>query len=319
VKILILRFSSIGDIVLTTPVIRGCKQQLKAEMHVFTKTTFRPVLEHNPYVDKLITFDKEVTEVIDELKKENYDYVIDLHNNLRSYRVKMALGKKNSTFKKLNVQKWLAVNFKRKYILPDTHIVQRYLKTVEVLGVTDDNKGLDYFISAEEKVDVVSISPELGKGFMVLVAGGSYYTKKIPVNKLVEFCGVSKLPVLLMGGPTDYEVARQAADQVKNAFNVCGRYSINQSASIIQQATFVVTSDTGLMHIAAAFNKIIYSVWGNTIPEFGMYPYKPHPHSKILEVKGLPCRPCSKLGYPACPKGHFKCMNDIDVKQINSF
>lgn len=315
-KILIIRFSSIGDIVLTTPVIRCCRQQLNAEVHVVTKAAFRDVLQHNPYVTKLITFQKEVTEAIPDLKKENYDAVIDLHNNLRSYRVKMALGKKSFTFKKLNVQKWLAVNFKRKYILPDIHIVQRYLEAAKPLGVKDDGKGLDYFISESDHVDLSALAPGLGKGFTALVIGGSYFTKKIPLNKLIGFCKASALPVVLMGGKEDEETANKVLKEVTNAVSACGHFSINQSAGIISQASVVVTSDTGLMHIASAFGKKIISVWGNTIPEFGMYPYKPGEGSRILEVKGLPCRPCSKLGYPACPKGHFKCMNDIEVPAI---
>jgi len=100
--------------------------------------------------------------------------------------------------------------------------------------------------------------------------------------------------------------------------NACGRFSINQSASVIQQAAWVVTSDTGMMHIASAFNKKIISVWGNTVPEFGMGPYLPAPESSILEVKGLECRPCSKLGYRQCPLGHFKCMNDIDTSALET-
>jgi ADP-heptose:LPS heptosyltransferase len=98
--------------------------------------------------------------------------------------------------------------------------------------------------------------------------------------------------------------------------NTCGQYTINQSASIIEQAEWVVSSDTGLMHIAAAFNKKIISIWGNTIPEFGMAPYLPNLENKILEVKNLGCRPCSKLGFKKCPKGHFKCMNNIDVSEL---
>jgi ADP-heptose:LPS heptosyltransferase len=317
VKILIIRFSSIGDIVLTTPVIRCCKQQIaKAEIHFITKSIFKPVLQHNPYVDKLITFDKDVTEVYDILKKENYDVVIDLHNNLRSRRLKMSLGKKSFSFKKLNVQKFLAVAFKSKGSLPDVHIVQRYLETVESLGVKDDDKGLDYFLSPDEKVNISNISPALTSGFVALVVGGSYYTKQIPANKLIEICNASKLPIVLMGGKEDNEIAELVISKTKNTFNACGKFSINQSASIIEQSQYVVTSDTGLMHIASAFKKIIFSLWGNTIPEFGMYPYLPDPKSKILEVNDLKCRPCSKLGYSKCPKGHFKCMNEIDVKEI---
>jgi ADP-heptose:LPS heptosyltransferase len=315
-KILIIRFSSIGDIVLTTPVIRCCKQQLKdAEIHFVTKASFKTVLEHNPYIDKLFTFQKDLNEVIPELKKENYDLVVDLHNNLRSTRLKLALGRKNASFKKLNLKKWLAVNLKSKNALPDVHIVQRYLETVSTIGVKDDGKGLDYFIGEKDKVEVSSIDPSLKNGFVALVVGGSYYTKKIPNAKHIEICASSKLPVVLMGGKEDAADGDKVCAQSKNVFNACGKFSLSQSASILQQSSYVITSDTGLMHIAAAFGKKIYSLWGNTIPKFGMYPYKPGEGSKILEVD-LKCRPCSKLGYHKCPKGHFKCMMEINTSEI---
>ncbi len=316
-KILIIRFSSIGDIVLTTPVIRCCKEQLnRAEIHFVTKSAFKPVLQNNPHISKLITFEKDITEVIDILKKENYDHLIDLHNNLRSQRLKLALNKKSSTFKKLNVKKWLAVTLKNKTVLPNVHIVKRYLETVSALGVKDDGKGLDYFLGTDDNINILSISEQLSKGFVSLVVGGSYFTKKIPVNKLVDICNNSKLPVVLLGGKEDVSIAEEVTKQTKNTFNLCGKFSINQSASIISRSNYVVTSDTGLMHIASAFGKKIFSLWGNTIPEFGMYPYKPAVGSKILEVKNLSCRPCSKLGYEKCPKGHFKCMQEIDVREI---
>jgi ADP-heptose:LPS heptosyltransferase len=304
-------------VVLTTPVIRCCKQQLKnSEIHFITKASFKNTLEHNPNIDKLITFEKDFKEVLPQLKKENYDFVIDLHNNLRSTRLKLALGKKSSTFKKLNVKKWLAVNLKSKTALPDVHIVQRYLEAAAPLSVKDDGKGLDYFISDNEKIDPATINQNLKNGFVALVVGGSYYTKKIPVHKLIEICNASSLPIVLMGGKEDASIAEQVISKTKNTFNTCGKFSLNQSASIIQHSTFIITSDTGLMHIGAAFGKKIFSLWGNTIPEFGMYPYKAGEGSKILEVENLKCRPCSKLGFNKCPKGHFKCMNEIDLTQI---
>lgn len=316
-KILIIRFSSIGDIVLTTPVLRCCKQQLKnAEIHFICKSAFTSTIEFNPYIDQLITFEKDINEVIPQLKKQNYDVVIDLHNNLRSRRLKSALGKKSIAFNKLNVKKFLAVALKNKGLLPDVHIVQRYLQTVESLGVKDDGKGLDYFISEKDSVDLSFIHPGLENGFAALVVGGSYYTKKIPLNKLIEICNQSKQPIVLLGGKEDTEIAAQVVATCKNTFNLCGKLSLNQSAFVLRHSSFVITSDTGLMHIASAFGKKIFSLWGNTIPEFGMYPYKPGEGSEILEVKNLKCRPCSKLGYSKCPKEHFKCMNEIDVRNI---
>jgi len=318
-KILIVRFSSIGDIVLTTPVIRCIKKQLKdVEVHYVTKEIFKETLAHNPYIDKLFTFKKDVSEIFKDLKSENYDYIIDLHKNLRSLRLKQHLKTKSFSFNKINVQKFVAVNFKMLGSLPDKHIVDRYFEAVTPLNIKQDSSGLDYFLGKEDEVNLKAEyfnNSEIK--FTALVVGGSYYTKKIPLAKLEEICGKIKMPVITLGNKDDKIIADLLAQKFPQVINACGKYTINQSASIVKQADCVITPDTGLMHIAAAFNKKIISVWGNTIPEFGMGPYKPNPENIILEVKALGCRPCSKLGYKKCPKGHFKCMMEIDLTQVN--
>lgn len=319
-KILIIRFSSIGDIVLTTPVIRCIKQQIKnAELHYVTKEAFYPILEHNPFIDKIHSFKKDVSEIYPILIAEKFDFVIDLHNNLRSLRLKQKLKVPSFSFNKLNTRKFLAVNLKMTSLLPAKHIVQRYLKAAEPIGAKDDGKGLDYFISESDKVQLTNYDQlKTFTHFIALVIGGSYFTKKIPMNKLVEIIQQSKLPIVLLGGKEDRGEANQLTQKFPQIINTCGNLTINQSASIIQQAEWVISSDTGLMHIAAAFHKKIISVWGNTIPEFGMGPYLPNSENKIVEIKKLSCRPCSKLGYKKCPKGHFKCMNDLDFSFIES-
>ena len=318
-KILIVRFSSIGDIVLTTPVIRCAKQQVKdAEVHFLTKEKFSAVIKYNPYIDKLYTIEADLREVIPQLKSENYDYVIDLHHNARTFKLKRIMGKPAFSFNKLNWEKFLVVNFKINK-LPEKHIVDRYFETVLPLGISNDGKGLDYFISDKEQVDIIRLLPEhFQDGYDVLVAGGSYFTKRIPLNKLLEISKESIKPLVLLGGKEDKDIA----DQVALAFSgkvisLCGSLTLNQSASVIKQCQRVITSDTGLMHIAAAYKKDIISVWGNTIPGFGMGPYMAGPNSMILEVNGLSCRPCSKLGHRRCPRGHFKCMNDIDTGAVS--
>lgn len=317
-KILVVRFSSIGDIVLTTPILRCIKQQLKdVELHYVTKHNFLSIIENNVYVDKVFTIKDSLKDVIPQLKKENYDYIIDLHHNVRTLRLKTALGKKSFSFNKLNWEKFLIVNFKKNK-LPNIHIVDRYFETVQSLRVKNDGEGLDYFINDKDEIDIPSTLPTLfHEDYNALVVGGSYFTKQIPINKLKEICTKSSLPLILLGGKEDAAIAEQVYQFHKNkTINLCGKLNLNQSASIIQQANKVITSDTGLMHIAAAFKKDIISLWGNTIPEFGMGPYLAGKNSQILEVKGLSCRPCSKLGYKKCPKGHFKCMNDIEIKSI---
>ena len=319
-KILIIRFSSIGDLVLTTPVIRCTKQQVPGvELHVVTRESFRAVLAHNPFVDKLHTFQEDISEVYTQLKEEKYDVVIDLHKNIRSLRLKRQLKTTNFSFNKINLRKFLAVNFKMLRLLPHIHIVDRYFEAVAPLGVKNTGHGLDYFIAPAEEIDLQSVSPGLvSSPYVVLVVGGSYYTKKIPLEKLKEICSQLRLPVVLLGGKEDKEVANGLQQEFPTLVNGCGMYSLNQSASFIRQAEWVISSDTGLMHIASAFRKKIISIWGNTIPEFGMAPYLPEPENKILEVKGLSCRPCSKLGYGKCPLGHFKCMKDQDVADLGN-
>lgn len=317
-KILVVRFSSIGDIVLTTPILRCIKQQLKnVELHYVTKHNFLSVIENNIYVDKIFTIKDSLQEVIPELKKENYDYVIDLHRNIRTLKLKTALGKKSFSFNKLNWEKFLIVHFKINK-LPNIHIVDRYFETIKTLGVKNDGKGLDYFIDNKDKINVATTLPALfHEKYNALVVGGSYFTKQIPINKLNKICDKSSLPLVLLGGKEDANIAEQVHQLYQTkTINLCGKLTLNQSASIIQQANKVITSDTGLMHIAAAYKKDIVSLWGNTIPEFGMGPYLAGENSQLLEVKDLSCRPCSKLGYKKCPKGHFKCMNDIVIKNI---
>ena len=306
-KILVVRFSSIGDIVLTTPVVRMLKKQLNVEVHFLTKSIYVSLLKNNPYIDAVYQIDSSIAEVIADLKKENYDYIIDLHNNLRTQILKFRLGVASRSFKKLNMEKFILTAFKRNS-LPEAHIVDRYLETVTYLGVQNDNEGLDVFLSEADKVEL-KLFP---KGYIVFVIGGKHATKVLPNKKIISIIKKVGKPVVLIGGPEDAGRGEEIIAQTENTINTCGKHSLLQSAFLIQQAHSVITHDTGMMHIAAAFKKKIYSVWGNTVPAFGMYPYKADKESKIIEVKGLNCRPCSKIGYDKCPKGHFRCMQEID-------
>ena len=308
-KILVVRFSSIGDIVLTSPVVRMLKKQLNAEVHFLTKSAYVSLLKNNPYIDSVYQIDASINEVIGDLKKENYDYVIDLHNNLRTQILKFKLGVPSRSFNKLNMEKFMLTTFKMDSI-PKVHIVDRYLDTVLHLGIKNDNEGLDFFLSAKDEVDV-SFFPN---NYTAFVIGGQHATKILPTKKIISIIKNIDKPVLLIGGPEDGcrgEEIEKACDKV---VNTCGKFSVLASASLIKQAEMVITHDTGMMHIAAAFGQKIYSVWGNTVPEFGMYPYKANASSRMIEVKDLSCRPCSKIGYAKCPKGHFKCMQEIDEK-----
>lgn len=327
---MIIRFSSIGDIVLTTPVIRALRKQLNAEIHYLTKPAFQAILSSNPYVERVFPLQKKIRDTITLLSAQKYDLVVDLHKNLRSQRIKWALGVPSVSFDKLNRQKWLLVNFKWN-VLPPLHIVDRYLDELKPYGVGYDGQGLDYFIAPEDEIDVAVLADRYfshqekaraalaDQQFVALVVGAAHATKRMLPEQLVAVASQIKVPVVLLGGPDDEAVGDLVAKQAgPSVINLCGKYSLGGSASIIRQAAVVVSHDTGLMHIAAAFNRPIVSIWGNTIPALGMYPFYPADKNRgvIMEVEGLACRPCSKIGFETCPKGHFKCMKEQSIPKI---
>ena len=371
-KILVIRFSSIGDIVLTTPVIRCLKKQIQdAEIHVLTKKKFANLYKTNPYIDKVYEYDDSLKKNIEELKIENYDYVVDLQKNKRSVRVTRALGRPHASFPKLNFRKFLLSTFKID-IMPDVHIVDRYFKAVEKLNVRNDFYGLDFFISDKNDFPISELPVEFQNGYYAFVIGGTYKTKILPPVKIAEVLKKINKPVILLGGPDDVERAEEIISLVNGQpttdngdinsqiqkdsqvfsfsdsqiqkdsqifrfsdsqiqkdsqvfrfsdsqiLNLVGKINLEQSASIVKNADSVLTNDTGLMHIAAAFHKNIVSVWGNTVPELGMYPYLPKEPEKchIIECKDVRCRPCSKLGFKECPKKHFRCMMEIDTDRV---
>lgn len=318
-KILVLRFSSIGDIVLTTPIIRCLKQQiLDCEIHYAVKKSFSSLLLSNPYVDKVHVLEVNEKEFISQLQKEQFDIIIDLHNNARTAKIKFFLQVKSYTFKKLNFKKFLLTHFKIN-ILPRKHVVDRYFDAVRLLGVNNDGKACDFFIP-----DTTTINIEI-KGFIdakspiAIAIGSKHNTKQIPIEKLIQLIENSNRSFLLLGGKDDF----LKAEIIQNHFpekvmNICGKLTLEESALALTKCGTIITPDTGLMHIAAALNLDVISVWGNTVPDFGMYPYMPQfqENYKILEIDNLKCRPCSKIGYEKCPKKHFKCMMKQDVSSF---
>ncbi len=319
-KILIVRFSSIGDLVLTTPVIRCLKQQTNAEIHFLSFNRFKAVLENNPYIDRFITVNRSIREVVKELRNEKYDLVVDLHRNIRTISLKLRLLRPSVSFPKLNLRKYLLVRL-RINLMPPLHIVDRYMSTLKKLEVKYDNKGLDYFLPDEGLHEADSIMENYPDGFAAIVIGGRYFTKIYPEDLVTELILKTEYPVILLGGVEDFERGETIlkSSSGKEVLNACGKFALNESASIISKATVVITNDTGLMHIAAAFHRKIISIWGNTVPALGMTPFMPADlthYSRIIEAQNVSCRPCSKLGFGKCPKSHFKCMREIRPEVI---
>ena len=318
-KLLIIRFSSIGDIVLTTPAIRCLKQQIPgAEVHLLTKEKFKAVTIANPYIDQFHYFKNSLRQTIREIRAEKFDCIIDLHKNWRTLRIYLEtdITAKWLSYRKLSIQKFLLTRLGIN-TMPGIHISQRCLNALRPLGVKDDGKGLDYFIPQAEEIEITELPLSHQMGYIAIVIGGSYYTKKLPVYKLQELCQQINHPAVLLGGKEDVEegAAIAAADPIK-IYNACGKFSLNESADIVRKARFVISHDTGLQYIACAFQKPVLAVWGGTSPRLDVEPYygsgSPQKHTNFI-VPGLPCQPCSNFGTRTCPKKHFKCMHLQDI------
>lgn len=200
-KILILRFSSIGDIVLSSPAVRCLKKQVPgAEIHFATKALFKDIIEPNVYIDKKFYLQNSLRALIKQLRAEKYDVIIDLHNNLRTLLVKLQLKAPSFSFNKLNFRKWLMVNLKWN-VLPQKHIVDRYIETAKQLSVKNDGEGLDYFFTPGEKIDIAGLPLTHIHGFVAVAIGAKHYTKKLPAKSWLPFAKKLMRPLFYWAAP----------------------------------------------------------------------------------------------------------------------
>lgn len=324
--ILVIRFSSIGDILLTTPILRSIKAKYGNDcvLHYATKKEMLKWIDNNPYVNHFHALEKgqSVSNFVKNIKSTyKIDAVVDLHNNLRTFIIKLHfIGVPKSSFPKLNIRKWLYVNFKWD-LMPKVHVVDRYFEALRFLGVDNDGKGLDYFLpkEADDRVSALLKEGQI-ENYTAITIAAKFATKALPIEKFEELLNQVQGKVVLLGGPEDVEKAEAIMKRVAyraDIYNFVGLLSPSESAAMIKHAAHVIAHDTGLMHVAAAFKKDIVVIWGNTTPALGMAPYLPSnlKAARYVEVKNLSCRPCSKIGFNACPKGHFDCM----MKQDFSF
>ena len=324
-KFLIIRFSSIGDIVLTTAAIRCLKLQVpNAEVHFLTKEKFKSVTIANPYIDKFHYYTNDLSATATELRKENFDYIIDLHKNIRTYLLRWKLFTSKAlwySYQKLSVQKFLLTKLKIN-IMPKRHISLRCIDALSLLGVVDDGKGLDYFIPESEHINETDLPSGHLFGYVAIIIGATYNTKKLPVYKLQEVCSKINYPIILIGGKEDIEQGQEIASvNPQKIFNACGKFSLNESADLVRKASLVISHDTGLQYIACAFQKPLLAIWGGTSPKLQVEPFygtaNQSPYKNFI-VPGLPCQPCSNYGTKKCPRGHFKCMKDQNTALIAS-
>lgn len=321
-RLLFIRFSSIGDIVLTTPAVRCAKNQIPGvEIHFLTKLSMKDLVIGNPNIDHFHFLDDNIDQTIAALKEIPFDYIIDLHHNIRTWKIKKALGVPAFSYKKLSIQKWLFAKIKLNFLLK-THVCNRYIDTLQHFKVTNDGKGVDYFFPKDYSFKAANLPTSHQAGFIAFVIGASYFNKKMPVQKWIELAKQVNKPIVLIGGKDDAATANEIAAAVPHLiYNASGKFDLKESASIIQMAQVVVSHDTGFLHVAAAFKKPTITIWGATSPALQFEAYYPTgsstPHYNSM-VTQLSCQPCSKQGESKCPQGHFACMRLQNINTIST-
>jgi heptosyltransferase-2 len=306
-KILIIRLSSIGDILLTTPLIRSIKKKNPAlQIDFVLKEEFFELMQNNPYLTNIHKYTKHSFEkqiLTNVLISNNYELVIDLQNNLRSREIIKPLHRKILLFKKNSIKKFLLVHFKINKLKDFPQIPVRYAETA---GIELDAEGLEFFTSAEPDHKLTTDEKYIG-----LCPGAKHFTKRWPLKYFIDLgqrLESAGYRVILFGGLDEAKSAEEISRHLTSAINLCGN-NLSQTAANIKICKAVYSNDSGLMHLTAAMRVPVIAFFGSTVKEFGFYPYKAK--SIELEIKDLSCRPCTHIGRANCPKGHFKCLKDI--------
>lgn len=308
-KILIIRLSSLGDILLTTPFIRSIKNQFpEIKIDFILRKEYSDALKLNPYLNKVFTYsriEKDNLQTFEEIKKSGYDLVIDLQNNLRSKKIISLIKSQSVSFSKNGLHKFLLVNFKINKLKDAPQIPIRYAKTI--LNFKLDEKGIDLIID-RKSADISSDKNNL-IGFC---PGARHFTKRWPKEYFIE---LGKLfsqkgyQVVLFGGRSDKELCKGLAAEIPTAIDLSNDDNLLQTFADMKLCRAIICNDSGLMHVASAANTNIIAIFGSTVKEFGFTPY--NCRNLILENNSLSCRPCSHIGKDHCPKKHFDCMRLI--------
>ncbi len=309
-KILVIRLSSLGDVVLSTPVIRLLSLQGRAKVDVLTKDQYIGVFDENPYVSNVFDY---ASISVSGIEKGGYDYIIDLQNNLRSRKLTRNVKSTVLRFKKQPISKWMFLNLGIDK-LSNLHVSEQFIRVLEELGIEDDGYGLNIYPT---EIDSTTDFKKAKKK-VVIAMGGTYVTKRIPIDLANRFISeTDDCEYMMIGGGGDTKI--DGLVYRDNVHNLISKTTLSQSIALISQADVVITGDTGMMHIAAALQKPIIVIWGSTSEDFGFYPYygaKSKQEYASVAIDNLSCRPCSKYGRSTCPKGHMNCLKLLSGQMV---
>lgn len=330
--------SSLGDVLLTSPVIRALRKKFpKSQIDFLVRKEYCDIVRYNPNLSRILEFEVDsgtptLWQLGKRIRKEKYDIILDLHKNFRSnflcFTAGFFSGRKPKVYwvKKNQITRFLLVKFKiNVYKIINrriTKVWEKYLLTAKNLNLTSDKKGLELYLSPEVNEFYKQLSEDILHKTkpLVIAPGAKHFTKRWPtqffaelITRVNEKYGISPL---LVGGAEDVDVVDEILSLIKYgaAFSLAGNHTVLQTAAIIKNASFFIGNDSGLTHVAAAFKIPTIAIFGSTVEEFGFFPE--NPRAIVLENKSIKCRPCTHIGKSTCPQGHFRCMEDVTVEMV---
>ncbi len=321
--ILLVRFSSIGDLVLTTPLLRAIKaRHPAARLTMVVREDLADVLRHNPRLDRLITWRRgaPLGPLAAELRRGTWTHRIDLQGSLRSRRLRLMVGGQWSGYPKHRFRRALLIATHRRFGGSLGAVAERYFAAAAALDVTPDGGPAEFFTTAEAGRAVDAFLAERGLGrhrrLVALMPGAAQATKRWPEahwRDLVDRLAPTS-DVAVVGGPAERMIGERLVQAGGSAIgNAAGRFSLLESAALLRRADLLVSGDTGMLHIATAVGTPVIGLYGPGVPEFGFFPYQAP--ARVLE-RALSCRPCSAHGSERCPLGHHHCMQEITPEMV---
>ena len=331
-NILVLRLSSLGDVILTSPVYRLLRKKFpSAQIDVLVKKEFADVLRYNPNINSVIEFgsprELPLRIIRNALKLRSYDVVIDLHNSLRTRLLRFGIAKNIFVIDKDIWKRLLLVKLKANLFEKKISIPEKYIRTLAPLGIENDDEGLEIFFPDEIKEHTKHIILSEVKGLMesknlIAICPTAKHKTKMWLkenfaqlaNELIEKHNAF---IFLLAAPNEREYCDSLKSEINNqksVINLAGKISLLESAAIMDSCNVVVTNDSANLHLASARKKNVVAIFGSSVEEFGFFPYRTK--AKVLQVENLECRPCSHIGLSECPQGHFRCMNDISAEMV---
>lgn len=328
-KILVFRLSSIGDIVLTTCLLRCLRKTYPdAQIDFVVKKQFADILNCVQYVSHVITLDaqkgfSELRSLRNALKETHYDVVLDIHNNWRSLYLCNTIGaEKVYHFNKHVFRRWMLTTFHKDIYKEVRPVYLRFTDAAAAIDVYPDGAYTDLRVpnSIQEHVDTMLTESGilLNKTIITLCPGASFSNKQWPSEKFTELAiqlTNNGHQVMLLGGKKEMDICACIAEKT-GAINFAGKFNLSQSIAAIRRGRVTVSNDTGMLHVSEALGIPVVGIYGPTARQFGYFPILPQ--SRVAQVSNLPCRPCTKMGMNHCPKGHFKCMTDIRVDAVHA-